>query len=557
MNLSLPPERAEGGSEIRMKASRIISVLLTASLTVNFCGCSGPFDFGKKEIKEFTAYFDMEGTKLAARNDIQQIIAEKTGALCHETWKDPNRPEAETVKEMIVSRRYPDFIYGGTAQQELLEANALVPINEFWDGYENLQNYLTPEEWDRLKDENGFIHYIPVFSKVHIRETDPEYSGEAFWVQAKVLEWGGYPDLRTPDQYFDLIERYLKENPENENGAKNIGYAILTDGSSSFCLENPPQFLDGYPNDGCCIVNAQTMTAVDYNITPTAVKWFKKLNEEYHKGVIDPDFAFMSSKQYFDKIRSGTVLGMVDQHWNFKGAESELPADCRYIPFDLVIDEKLTPCYRSPVALDSSQGIAVTVDCDDIDAALKFLDDLLSPEIHNLRFWGVEGEDYHRDSQGGFYRDDKQKSRSFSAEYSAGHFCSYPCFPYYSGMNLDGINTYRPQDAPEEYSSTVSGSVKKCLEAYGADTPSDLIRSNIENAPWFPMWTYTNTFTDATRRGQAMKAMNNVKQRYLPEVIMSDDFETSWEEYMEAYRACDTNVFFDELTSEIRRRAGK
>ena len=124
-------------------------------------------------------------------------------------------------------------------------------------------------------------------------------------------------------------------------------------------------------------------------------------------------------------------------------------------------------------------------------------------------------------------------------------------------MNLDGINTYRPQDSPEEYSSTVSGSVKKCLEAYGADTPSDLIRSNIENAPWFPMWTYTNTFTDATRRGQAMKAMNNVKQRYLPEVIMSDDFETSWEEYMEAYRACDTNVFFDELTSEIRRRAGK
>ena len=80
MNLSLPPERAEGGSEIRMKASRIISVLLTVSLTVNFCGCSGPFDFGKKEIKEFTAYFDMEGTKLAARNDIQQIIAEKTGA---------------------------------------------------------------------------------------------------------------------------------------------------------------------------------------------------------------------------------------------------------------------------------------------------------------------------------------------------------------------------------------------------------------------------------------------------------------------------------------------
>lgn len=129
-----------------MKASRIISVVITASFAVNLCGCSSPFDFNKREIKEFTAYFDMDGTELEAGNDIQQIIAEKTGALCHETWKDRNRPEGETVEEMIVSRRYPDFIYGGTAQQALLEADTLVPINEFWDGYENLQNYLTPEQ---------------------------------------------------------------------------------------------------------------------------------------------------------------------------------------------------------------------------------------------------------------------------------------------------------------------------------------------------------------------------------------------------------------------------
>ena len=543
---------------MRMKTSRIIASVLASSLTVNFCGCSTPFDFGKKDIKEFTAYFDMNGTELPADNDIQNIIAEKTGVICHETWKDPNKPEAETIEEMIIANKYPDFIYGGTGQQALVDANALIPINEFWDGYENLQNYFTPEEWDRLKDENGYIHYIPAFSKTYIKETDPDYSNEAFWIQAKVLEWGGYPDLRTLDQYFDLIERYLKEHPENEDGQKNIGYEILTDGYLYFCMENPPQFLDGYPNDGCCIVNPMTMTAVDYNVTPTAVKWFKKLNEEYHKGVIDPDFAFMSTGQYFDKIRSGTVLGMVDQHWNFQGAEDDLPADCKYIPFDIVINDGITPCYGSPRAMDTSQGIGISVDCDDIDAALKFLDDLLSPEILNLRFWGVEGQDYHRDDASGkFYRDDKQKSRGFSEEYVSSHFCRYQGFPYYSGMNQDGINTYRPENQPEEYSSTLSGSVKKCLEAYGVQTPSELIRSNIENGPWFPMWSYTNNFTDDTAYGRAKEQMDNVKHRYLPEVIMSDDFTASWEEYMRAYRACDTNAYFDELTAEIRRRAGK
>ncbi|WP_044976452.1 extracellular solute-binding protein [Ruminococcus sp. HUN007] len=540
-----------------MRSSRFFAAALTASLALELCGCSSVFGRNSKDIKEFTAYFEMTGEELPDGNEIQQVIAEKTGALCHEKWRDPNKSEAETIEEMIIARKYPDFIYGGMGQQALVDADALVPINQFWDGYENIQNYFTPEEWDRLKDENGYIHYIPVFSKTYMHETDPEYSGEAFWIQAKVLEWGGYPDLKTPDQYFDLIERYLKEHPENENGDRNIGYEILADGYLYFCMENPPQFLDGYPNDGSCIVNPQTLTAVDYNVTPTAEKWFKKLNEEYHKGVIDPDFAFMSSAQYSEKIKSGTVLGMVDQRWNFRAAENELPADCKYIPFDLVADESITPNYASPRAMDTSQGLGISVDCDDIEAALKFIDDLLSPEILNLRFWGIEGQDYYRDESGLFYRDDKQKSRSFNKEYVDSHFCRYGYFPYYSGMNQDGKNTYRPENQPEEFSSTVGGPVKKCLEAYGAATPGELIHEAAENGPWFPMWSYTNTFTEDTKYGRAKAAIDQVKHRYLPEVIMSDDFEKSWEEYMEAYRSCDINVYFDELTSEIRRRAGR
>ena len=34
--------------------------------------------------------------------------------------------------------------------------------------------------------------------------------------------------------------------------------------------------------------------------------------------------------------------------------------------------------------------------------ALQFVDDLLSEEIHNLRFWGVEGEDYQVGDDGLF-----------------------------------------------------------------------------------------------------------------------------------------------------------
>ena len=40
----------------------------------------------KKEIKEFTAFFDREGAELNEDNVIQQIIADKIGAKVKETW---------------------------------------------------------------------------------------------------------------------------------------------------------------------------------------------------------------------------------------------------------------------------------------------------------------------------------------------------------------------------------------------------------------------------------------------------------------------------------------
>lgn len=536
-----------------MKHYRIAALVSAVALAFSTAGCSGK----KADEKVFTAYFAMNGASIDDNNDIKNVIAEKIGARCEEVWKSFEKSAEETIEDMIISGKYPDFIFGGVGQQNLLDANALIPINKYWDGYDNIKNYFTEEQWKLLEDEDGYIHYIPVFSNDYIKDTNPEHNGEAFWLQVKVLEWAGYPEITTLDEYFDVIERYLKENPVNENGDKNIGYEILTDGYLYFCMENPPQFLDGYPNDGACIVDAETMTAKDYNITPTAEKWFRKLNEEYQKGIVDPEFSFMTSSQYYDKIASGTVLGMVDQHWNFIGSENELPADSQYIPFDIVIEEGITPHYSSPSVLDVSQGLGISVDCDDIESAMKFINDLLSPEIQNLRFWGIEGEDYLKDSSGKFYRNDVQRARSFNEEYKESHFCSYACFPYYGGMNLDGINAYKPDNQPSEYSSTLGGPVKRCLEAYGVETPSELINSAEENAAWFPMWSYTNLFTSETPYGKAKESMDEVKHRYLPKVIMSDDFDSMWGEYMTAYKACDTSAYFNELTSEIRRRAGK
>lgn len=133
-----------------------------------------------------------------------------------------------------------------------------------------------------------------------------------------MLKWAGYPKIRTVDEYFDLIEAYVAANPMMGD-EKNIPFTILCDDWRDFCLENPPQFLDGYPNDGSCMVDAETQTVLDYNTTETARRYFQKLNEEYKKGIIDQEFFTQNYKEYLEKLASGRVLG-----WWISGGSSRM-----------------------------------------------------------------------------------------------------------------------------------------------------------------------------------------------------------------------------------------
>ena len=85
---------------------------------------------GSGEIKEFTAFFATPGTEINDDNEIQQIIAEKTGAKCKETWLT-GQSDSEAVGTLIASGEYPDFIEGGSGTLQLYEAGALVALDDY------------------------------------------------------------------------------------------------------------------------------------------------------------------------------------------------------------------------------------------------------------------------------------------------------------------------------------------------------------------------------------------------------------------------------------------
>ncbi len=239
----------------------------------------------KKNIKQFTVFYDVQGDEIDEDNEIKKKIAEITGAECEEIWLG-SQTKDDAINSYIASGEYTDFIVGGL---ELYQVGALLPIDMYWDDYPNIKQYMSEEEWNRLRLDDGHIYWIPQFGIVNGEDIETIHEGEAFWIQTRVLKWAGYPDVRTLDEYFELIGDYYEANPMLDNQIPNIPYTILCDDWRYFCLENPPQFLDGYPNDGSCMVDPVNLKVLDYNFTDTAKRYYQTLNEQYQKGIVDPE----------------------------------------------------------------------------------------------------------------------------------------------------------------------------------------------------------------------------------------------------------------------------
>lgn len=546
------------------KKQMLVALMGVAMLSTLLAGCGGGDKEGSSEeggVKEFTAFFAVPGTEINDDNEIQQKIAEITGAKCKETWLTGQTAE-EAVGTMIAGGEYPDFIDGGDGMAQLYDAGALVALDDYIDDYPNIKEYLTDQEWDKLRQEDGHIYWINQFQNIYGEEKATTHNDEAFWIQTRVLEWAGYPEVKTMDQYFDLIEAYQEANPTMEDGTENIPYTILCEDWRYFCLENAPQFLDGYPNDGSVIVDPEELKVIDYNTTPTAVKYFQKLNEEYHKGIVDPESFTQTYDEYIAKLSTGRVLGMIDQWWNFaynvndslkqQGLDEQ---GCDYVPLPITIEEGIQNKWHcSGSVLNEASGLAITTSCEDVEGALQFINDLLSQEVHDLRYWGVEGEDYEVDENGLFYRTEEQRLEASDTAYKASHLCTYSYFPQYAGTSRDGINAMQPQYQPTEFFDGLSDDVKKCFEAYGAETYVDMLGTSEAPGPWYPMYSYSNNMTTSTPGGMALTKMGEIKHEYLPKVVMAEDFDAAWDEYMEAYESCDPQAFLDEMQEELDRR---
>ncbi|MFW6287590.1 MAG: extracellular solute-binding protein, partial [bacterium] len=311
---------------------------------------------------------------------------------------------------MLASGNYPDMLVAAHFTDRFVDNGALIPLNDLIEEHApNIKKYYAPH-LESLKKDDGNIYYLPQ-QAIPFGSASRRYPAVGFFINKRVLEDAGYPVIKTFDQYFELIENYMEKNPTYK-GQDTIGYMTLFDSWRFFASNNGPMHLMGYPNEGGFIPvkEGEEFVVRPYNGGRVEKYYYQKLNEMYNKGVVDPETFVVNYDQYLEKLSSGRVLGTHNQYWQIQQAQEILineDPDSIFVPFPVVYDEAMEEFTRDTPYIQTTQGMGITVDCEDPVTVIKYLDYLVANQT--LLQWGIEGEHYEVDENGHYYRTEEQQ----------------------------------------------------------------------------------------------------------------------------------------------------
>lgn len=462
---------------------------------------------------------------------------------------------------MIAGGDLPDVVVPDAGIDKMLDAKAFIPLNDLLDQHApNLKKLYAPY-WDQMASADGNIYIIP-FAASHGFIPDM-YQPGAFYIQRGVLKEFGYPEVKTLDQYFDLIKRYKEKYPQI-NGGDTVGFEILTDDWRFFTLTNPAPNLNGLPSEGEVFVDMETHKASVTGDKDFTKRWIQKLNEAYNDGLLDKETFVEKYDQYIAKVSTGRVLGVFDYGWQLLPAMSNLAQagddDRMYMGFPLVFEEDMIDQYLDPPTFVTNRGIGITTSAEDPVRIIQYFDNMVKEENQKLLFWGEEGKTYEVDENGRMYRTPEQIKQTADPEFQQSYGFKYYSYywPMGAGLHEDG-NAYFPDRQPEVIETGYTEGDKRVLEAYGLKVFTDVYTAPMER-PWYPVWSAAKEQGSPEQVFEQKKT--DLQRKWFPRMILadSDEFDGLWDDYaaefgkldVEAYESWADGVVQDRLNGKKR-----
>ena len=491
-----------------MKFKKVMATALVAAMTASLlAGCSGQDSAetsgteaaaGREEggVVELT-FYNADGQEDPWTDPVALAITEATGVKLKTDY--PVSSDDQKIALMIAEQNFPDMIFAKGDASSLIEAGALIDMTDLIEEYGPNIKKLYGDEFDKLKysADDPSIYQLSSYA---VGGSTYKSSGNA-QIQWAAIKEKNYEQIKTLEQFEQVIKDYLAAHPTNEDGLSNIGLSLSTsDWHWMITMGNPAGYIaEAAPDNGQWIID-ENYNAI-YKFRSEKVKeYFRWLNRMYNEGILDPEFATQTHEDYIAKIASGRVVALTDTDWDYQDGEKVLKADGKmdktYAPLAITMDESQKSAVLMYQGLTTGYGVGITTSCKDPVAAIKFLDYLCSDEGQVLINWGIEGVNYEIDENGHRYRTQEeieysQNDKDYSKKTGVG-FHAYP-FPVYGNGVLDSTGSTYTTTSKETVMNEYNEEEKAACEEWGVDLLVDTFpqADEFEVPPYSAVWAYT------------------------------------------------------------------
>lgn len=367
---------------------KVLSAVLIAACCFSLVACgqkdaSSKDDQNNPKVTILTNInVDTEGQSVN-NNDYVDYIEKQTG-IDIEFINDTSSNYPQKLNTTMASNDLPDavMLMGDTQSADLArlaEEDLIIPLDDYLDDYPNLKKNIKQESWDIAKyDDKTFA--VP-FQRY---DASPYMTFlRRDWLEK--LNIDPEKDLKTVDDWYNMLKRFVEEDPDGNGKKDTIGFTSTSSGTHFTNFT----FLDSFGAAKAKYVDGELLP---HYILPEYKDWLKFMHKLYKEKILDNNFIVDDPNTIWDKVPSGKYGGFL-WFWGLTEYQSK-----GYDRSDLVavkppVHEDGSPSsyvYSSP----NRHMMAITSDCKHPEYLLKLWDWACSEEGGIFNYAGLEGKDY-------------------------------------------------------------------------------------------------------------------------------------------------------------------
>lgn len=555
-----------------MRKRKLLSLIMALTLTATcFVGC-GSKDNTANEKGETPLLDAMDKTPITLTffncdlnedwdftDDVAKKITELTGVTLEITH--PVAGDAQAIPLMIASGEYPDLIYAKGDTGKLIDAGAIIKLDDMIEEKGDNLKALYGDQLDRLRAsaDDPSIYTVGTYG-VSAEVYEP---GGTLQVQHDVLKDAGYPEINTIYEYEELIKNYIAENPTTEDGQQRIGLSLMaSDWRWLITTGNIASAAIGIPDDGQFAVNDETGETTYKFTLPEIKEYFQWLNHMNDIGLLDPESFTQKEDTYKAKISSGRVVGLSDAAWDYSDAEktllSEGKAGSTYARLAVTVSDEYKDQSLKDYGFGGGWGIAISESCENKERAFEFLDWMASDEAQVLLNWGIEGEHYTIEDGKRVVLPEVQEQKNtdpdFGKKTGIGAYV-YP-FPQRGVGAVDSTGNSYTTTTIESVVANYNDAQKETLAGYGIDNFTEMFPSSEELgiSKHGQVWQYTIP-SDGDISIIQQKCDDYIQQAITQAILGKPaDFDKAWDEIQKTLVSYGVDTLNEEMTALTKER---